>query len=167
MSNLRKTYPYNCSVEALYQLVTDPDFLRERCEACGDRMVSVERREVDDAIELSSVREARGDVPRFARRLVKSGTVSRIRETWHLRDARAESRVEIDVQGLPITLSAEVVIEPTDSGCAQVSTYSVQCGVPLIGKKLAAYVLTRTEEGLDRDAMFNREWLQNASPSAS
>jgi hypothetical protein len=68
----------------------------------------------------------------------------------------------IDIDGQPITISADFELYPTDDGCCYRIEHRVKARVPLIGGRLEKYVLGQTLSGCEQELDYLRDQLDQA-----
>lgn len=150
---------YSVSPARIADLLRDPDFLRRRCEAAGEKNVDVAIEEHPDGLRVVVARDKEVDLPGFAKRMFspKNRIVDDTR--WRLEGERWLGQYRVEITGVPGEVRGESQLVPTASGCAYESSFAVEARIPLIGNKLEAFVADRVEETFWANARRNEERL--------
>jgi hypothetical protein len=144
---VRFSYPKDA--DSVYQLLTDPELVKARSEAFGERDVRVTR----TGDTLTNLRLIDVALPAFAKALfTPTNTVLDVK-VW---DAATKSaRFTVDVKNVPTRVGGTVKLVPTDTGCDYIVDVQVSCKVPLIGRKLEAFVAATTRKALEDEHKYN------------
>ncbi len=139
---IRRDHEYAHDLEAVYALFTDADEIEAKQEALGARSICIEECEVyDDGADVRFVRELPADVPRILTKFLQPWNTARQSERWWSKDdGRYEADLEIEIAGVPVTISGSLELEPLENGCVNHIRMTVDCGIPLVGKTLAEFV---------------------------
>jgi len=156
MPNL--TINYKQDVDAVYRWVTDPDNIKKRCEAAGERNVRVDVEESGGMKIITATREIDSDLPGFAKKLFNATNTIIERREWRDAGDKKTCKSHIDVVGTPGKIDSNITISPSGSG----STYDIQfeatAKVPLIRKKLEEFIEKTTLEGMREE----HDYIQRA-----
>ncbi len=156
MPNL--TINYKQDLDTVYHFVTDPERIKERCEAQGERNVRVEIEESGGTKIITSTREIDSDLPGFAKKLFNSTNTIVERREWRDAGDRKTCKSHIDVLGTPGKIDSNITISPSGSGCTYDIEFEVTAKVPLIRKKLEEFIAKTTLEGMrDEHAFIQRQ----------
>jgi len=150
---------YAVSPARIADLLRDPDFLRRRCEAAGEKNVEVSIEEHSDGLRVVVARDKEVDLPSFAKRMFspKNRIVDDTR--WRREGDRWVGQYRIQITGVPGDVEGRSTVEPTATGCRYESSFAVDARVPLVGGKLEAFVADRVEETFWANARRNEEQL--------
>src|SRR5215207_1684258 len=136
--DLRADLTFPAPPDVVVTMLRDPDYVRLRAARTGGRDITVDVRDEDDAVVITSERTLPTDrFPAIARRLVGDGL--RIRQVDRWRPAGDGSWVgESDVRPLaaPAQVSGRITLTPTGSGSRQTVEGTVTASVPFVGGKL-------------------------------
>ncbi|GAB0105054.1 hypothetical protein JMUB6875_40320 [Nocardia sp. JMUB6875] len=84
-------------------------------------------------------------------------------ETWSApEDGVARGRMQGQVEGMTISLAADLLVRRTDGGCEFTMTGSIEARVPLVGRMIEADMgktFATTAAAIDE---FTLKWLENA-----
>jgi hypothetical protein len=156
MPNL--TINYKQDVDTVYRWVTDPENIKKRCEAAGERNVRVDVEESGGMKIITATREIDSDLPGFAKKLFNATNTIIERREWRDAGDKKTCKSHIDVVGTPGKIDSNITISPGGSG----STYDIQfeatAKVPLIRKKLEEFIEKTTLEGMREE----HDYIQRA-----
>ena len=156
------TINYKQDVDTVYQFVTDPENIKKRCEASGERNVRIEVEEAGATKVITSTREIDSDLPGFAKKLFSPTNTIVERREWRNAGEKKTCKSHIDVLGTPGKIDFNITISPSGSGCAYDVEFQVTVKVPLIRKKLEEFVGKTTMEGVHEEHDYNRRVLDAA-----
>jgi len=160
MPNL--TINYTQDVDTVYRFVTDPENIKKRCEASGERNIRIEVEEAGGTKIITSTREIDSDLPGFAKRLFNATNTIIERREWRDAGDRKTCKSHIDVVGTPGKIDSNVTISPSGSGCTYDIEFEVTAKVPLIRKKLEEFIAKTTAEGMRDEHDYNQRALRAA-----
>jgi hypothetical protein len=160
MPNL--TINYTQDVDTVYRFVTDPENIKKRCEASGERNVRIEVQEAGGTKTITSTREIDSDLPGFAKKLFSATNTIIERREWRDAGEKKTCKSHIDVVGTPGKIDSNVTISPSGSGCTYDIEFEVTAKVPLIRKKLEAFIAKTTAEGMRDEHDYNQRALNAA-----
>jgi len=160
MPNL--TINYTQDIDTVYRFVTDPENIKKRCEASGERNVRIEVEEAGGTKIITSTREIDSDLPGFAKKLFNATNTIIERREWRDAGDKKTCKSHIDVVGTPGKIDSNITISPGGSGCTYDIEFEVTAKVPLIRKKLEAFIAKTTAEGMRDEHDFNQRALNAA-----
>lgn len=156
------TINYAQDIDTVYRFVTDPERIKKRCEASGERNVRIQVEESGGTLVITSTREIDSDLPGFAKKLFSATNTIVERREWRDAGDKKTCRSHIDVVGTPGKIDSNISISPSGSGCTYDIEFEVTAKVPLIRKKLEEFVAKTTMEGLREEHEFNQRELNAA-----
>jgi hypothetical protein len=161
MSEFRETHEYPASLETVFEMFCDPAWLREKYAALGNENVELLRCEREgERFIIRCRRDVPANVPGFARRFLSAMNTVEQQDEWIvdggeiLRGTRS-----VDVKGTPIEISGTTTLEPSDAGCTNLITGKARVSVPLVGKRIAAFVAEDALRNLAEEHRRNLEQL--------
>ncbi|MFW2389860.1 MAG: DUF2505 domain-containing protein [Polyangiales bacterium] len=160
MPNL--TINYSQDVDTVYRFVTDPEIIKKRCEASGERNVRIQVEESGGTTIITSTREIDSDLPGFAKKLFNATNTIIERREWRDAGEKKTCKSHIDVVGTPGKIDSNVTISPSGSGCTYDIEFEATAKVPLIRKKLESFVEKTTLEGMRDEHDYNQRILNEA-----
>ena len=151
MATVRFHYPQDA--DTLYRFVTDPEAVKARSIALGERDVRVTK----SGETITNVRLVESELPSFAKNLFKpTNTVEEVK-AWDA--AKKTAKLSVDVKGAPTKVSGTIAIVASGSGCDYVVDFQVKCSIPLIGGKIEAFATGETEKGLRAEYEYTSKAL--------
>jgi len=154
---------YDAAIDDVFALFTDPDVVRARYEAAGDRDIEIlECGPQGDGFVIRTSRTVDVDLPGFARKVLKPTNTMIQVDTWSARDldGARDGDFAIEVKGAPVKVAGEMRIEPTaDGGTRHTVDGKLDVKVPLIGGKVAGWAEGPSQQRLDAEYAFHRERL--------
>lgn len=156
------TINYAQDIDTVYRFVTDPERIKKRCEASGEKNVRIQVEESGGTLVITSTREIDSDLPGFAKKLFSATNTIVERREWRDSGDKKTCRSHIDVVGTPGKIDSNISISPSGSGCTYDIEFEVTAKVPLIRKKLEEFVAKTTMEGLREEHEFNQRELNAA-----
>jgi hypothetical protein len=158
-----QTYPV--AVEAVAALFVDPDVVRARYEAAGDRDLEILDCGADgDELVIHTRRTVDVEgLPGFATKVLKPTNTMEQVDAWDAPDAGGarNGTFTITVKGAPIKVSGTMRLEPTaDGGTRHTVEGKFDVKVPLIGGKIASWAEGPAQQRLDAEFAFHRARLE-------
>jgi len=160
MPNL--TIHYKQDIDTVYRFVTDPDQIKKRCEASGERNVRIQVEDSGGTKIITSTREIDSDLPGFAKKLFNATNTIVERREWRDAGDKKTCKSHIDVVGTPGKIDSNITISPSAGGCTYDIEFEVTAKVPLIRKKLEEFVAKTTMEGMREEHDYNQRTLNAA-----
>ena len=111
---------------------------------------------------ITSTREIDSDLPAFAKKLFSATNTIVERREWRDAGEKKTCKSHIDVLGTPGSIDSNVTISPNGSGCTYDIEFEATAKVPLIRKKLEAFVEKTTMEGMRDEHDYNQRALKEA-----
>ncbi|MGZ8753426.1 MAG: DUF2505 domain-containing protein [Acidimicrobiia bacterium] len=155
---------YEASVETVIAMFVDPDTVRARYEAAGDRDIEVVECGPDrDGFVIRTTRTVDVDLPGFARRVLKPTNSMVQVDRWGPigPDGARDGDFAIEVKGAPVKVGGTMRLEPTgDGSCRHTVEGKVEVKVPLIGGKIAGWAEAPSQQRANDEFAFNRARLR-------
>jgi hypothetical protein len=155
---------YDVPVETVAALFVDPDVVRARYEAAGDRDLEILDCGADgDDLVIHTRRTVDVEgLPGFATKVIKPTNTMEQVDCWDAPDADGarNGTFTIDVKGAPIKVTGTMRIEPTaDGGTRHTVNGKFDVKVPLVGGKIAGWAEGPAQERLEAELAFHRARL--------
>lgn len=160
MPNL--TINYAQDIDTVYRFVTDPDVIKKRSEAMGERDIKIQIDDAGGTKTITSTRLIDSDLPGFAKKLFSSTNTIIERREWRDAGDKKTCKSHIDIIGTPGKIDSNITISPSGSGCTYDIEFEVSAKVPLIRKRLEEYVAKTTMEGMRDEHEYNQRQLNAA-----
>jgi hypothetical protein len=157
------TFDYLAAPDSVAALLHDPDFLRKRCEAAGDRNVEIHVEALADGVHMTVARERTMELPAIVRSVVSPTNRAVETTTWRRRDDAWHAEYSLEVSGLPGKVSGHSELRPTAGGTHYTSTFEVTAKWPLIAKRIEGAIADGFTEQLAINAERNAEALKSST----
>ena len=157
MPNL--TIDYSQDIDTVYRFVTNPDVIRKRSAAMGEKNIKIQVDDAGGTKTITSTREIESDLPSFAKKLFSSTNTIIERREWRDAGDKKTCKSHIDIVGTPGKIDSNITISPSGSGCTYDIEFEVSAKVPLIRKKLEEFVAKTTAEGMRDEHEYNKREL--------
>ncbi len=155
------SHAYDCSAEAVFATFADADYLQAKHEALGARNIVIERCDAgDDSLETRLRREMPADVPGVLKKFLSPWNELVQEEHWSGNGADGyRCNFSIDIKGVPVTLKGKMHLHDTGSGSVNEVNLDIDCGIPLVGKKLAQFIGADAEKAMQAEYDYIRNNL--------
>jgi hypothetical protein len=158
------TFEYSESPDEVAAWLQDPVYLRHRSETAGEHNIDVRVEPAGDRTRVTVSREKDVDVPAFAKFVLGSAKRAVEQTTWRKTGAQQwTAEYTIELSGVPVKASGKSVLSVGGRGCKHVSTFEVEARIPLVGKKLEAFVADGLEEQMSANAQRNTDALSRSA----
>jgi Protein of unknown function (DUF2505) len=157
------SFEYNQSPDEVAALLTDPVYLRHRSESAGEHNIDVRVEQVADGVRVSVAREKDVDVPAFAKALLGSARRAVETTTWRKGPSGWTAEYHIEVGGVPMKAWGKSSLVPGGAACRYTTTFEVEVRVPLIGKRLEAFIADGLEEQMRANIDRNVDALKRGA----
>jgi hypothetical protein len=134
-------HSYNKPAAAVLKMYSDKAFFERKYKDIGAWDVEVVQHEKSDSrfsIKCRYTVKNDAPLPDFAKKFLGESTVITQSDTWDLK--KATGRLEIEIKGAPVKVSADMTLKDAGSGSSNEMKWNVSCGIPLIGGKLESVV---------------------------
>jgi hypothetical protein len=152
---------FDQDVATLFALVTDPDFLRRRTEAAGEKNVVVHVDRAGGGLAIRIERDVERSLPSFMKKVFAPTHHLTDQQRWDVAGPAKVSTWTVAIQGQArVQLGGTLTLAAGASGgCDYTETFTATVAIPLIGKQVAKYVLGETEATIRRQIAFARAAL--------
>jgi len=155
---------YDAPVDALLALFVDPEVVKARYDAAGDRDLEILECGPDgDGFVIRTSRTVDVDLPGFARKVLKPTNTMVQVDRWGAADADGarDGDFAIEVKGAPVKVAGTMRLAPTGGGGTRHTVNGkLDVKVPLIGGKVAGWAEGPSQQRLDAEFDFHRARLQ-------
>ena len=146
-------------IETVYEALTDPDFLVDRCLALGELSAECEVERTKKVTTVRLVREIRRDLPKFLARLFGNEQITEMTEKWVPSKEGWRGDWTLEVQGQPVTVFADFALVSTATGCRYRVSHRAKAAIPLVGSKVEKYILSQTSDGAEDELNYLKRYL--------
>jgi hypothetical protein len=145
--------------QSVYDILTDPQFLVDRCLALDELSAACDVEEDDDSAIVNLTREVSRDLPKLLARVFDPVQVMDMTEHWHCDGEGWRGNWTIEVRGQPVTISATFELVPTRAGSRYTVAHSVKAKIPLVGRQVEKYILGQTARGASDELEYASTYL--------
>jgi len=153
-------FTFNHSVDDVFNLLSDPDFLVERSIALGELSADCEIEEDESGkVTIAMRREVKQELPAFLAKLFNPHQVLTMTDEWRLVGSNYVGKGEFLVQGQPVNVKTEMTLKPQGKGCVFSIKYKPTAKIPLIGGKVEKFIQGNCEEGTKKELEYTAKVL--------
>lgn len=156
---------YAASVDQVHRALRDRQYWLERLAGSGADEAVLDRMDVDDAggVDVVTIQVLRAErLPGVVSQFHRGDLAIRREETWTpVHDARASAAVTGSIDGAPVRLTGQAVLEPRhpDPKSRLDLRATVEVRVPLVGRKLENFIGNQLIELLTAEQQFTTRWI--------
>ena len=154
---MKVDYDFNASLDAVAELLTDPQFLVDRCLALGGISATGQSNEENGRLVIETSREVEADLPSIVKKILGSVTTLDLLEVWQRDGDGWRGTWDVSIKGQPINVHADFELMPAGEGCSYSADAKVTAKVPLIGKKIEKSL----EGTIANDLLADLEYTNN------
>jgi len=149
-----QTYKFTQPADAVFELMTDPDFLVERCIALGESSADCEVEDEGSKTLVKMSRVVSRELPAALAKIFKPQQTLAVEEEWQTIGASRIGKSVFRVEGHPVVINAKFKLAPEGKGCVYSVEYTPKVSIPLVGGVVEKFILSQTCEGVDREIEF-------------
>lgn len=138
-------HEYTQDVDTIFKEMGSADYLENR--AYWVREVDPEVKVEGDPPTITLQRWVIRDYPKFLKKLFPAKQGMGQVEKWQKDGDNWKGSYVIDVQGNPVEVTGEFTLKKTAKGCEFSIIHGVTAKIPLLGRKIEAYILKETQMG--------------------
>jgi len=153
-------FDFEHDVQTVYETLTDPQFLVDRCLALGELSAACDIEERGKRVILTLEREIERDLPRALAKVFSPVQKMHMTEEWEPCKGGWRGQWEMQVQGQPVTISARFELTATRNGSRYSVSHSAKAKVPLLGRAIEKYILSQTSDGASDELSYLRDYLE-------
>lgn len=154
------SYEFDCDVETVMGLLTDPQYLVDRNLALGELEADCDVDEEGDALVINVRRKVVRELPGFLAKMFDPEQVMQMTETWQPDDEGGwAGNYTMEFEGKPVSIAADFELYATDTGCCYSIQHRAKAKIPLIGGKVEKYIMGQTASGCDDEIGYLQEHL--------
>lgn len=151
--NFTDKHSFDQPAAKVIKMFSDKAYFEKKYAALGYSGIEVLEHSADGGKFRIKVRyTARSDapIPDFAKKFLAPSNVVTQTDSWDT--AKKTGRIEAEIRGVPVKVSAEMALKDEGGGCANHLKWSLNCGIPFIGGKLEEVVAgdIKAKSGLDQ-----------------
>lgn len=157
-------HEYDYPVETVHAVFTDPDFYIAKFEGIGARDVEVTAAGEDDGVfTIETRREVPLEVPAALKTFLGEWTTVIQTEEWvEGGDGEYLNQLEISSDGVPARMTGSMrLYEAEGGGCVNEVSITIECGIPIVGRRLESFIAGNTGDQLEDEYEFVRAYLDD------
>ena len=154
------THHFNQDADDVFAAMTNAELLKQRCTDLGEKNIqcSVEENGRKTAVSLS--RTVKRDLPKVLAAMFSAENTIRMKEQWETIGSTYMGSYAAEVVGQPVALSAKFKLKPSaEGGCDYTIDYQCKASIPLVGKKIEAFIISQTAGGLEQEINWLKKHL--------
>ncbi|HYN74626.1 MAG TPA: DUF2505 domain-containing protein [Candidatus Limnocylindria bacterium] len=153
---LDHTLTYDGTPEAVFTILSDPDYVEEKCWATGATEAGVSVEEDGDDVVIRTVRTYPAQVPSYVRTVVGDSITADQTETWGppAEDGSRDGTVAIDFTGTPMKVRGTLRLEAGDGEALTTMVVSgdLKAGIPFVGGKIEGFTSGQLVRAMNKEA---------------
>jgi hypothetical protein len=150
---------FDADVETVSNLMTDPDFVVERCLGIGELSAECRAETDGDAVTLDTTRVARQDLPAFLTRLVGEEQTLKVHEVWQTVGDGRKGRYTVRSTMAPIEIEGRFTLRPAGSGSVYTVEHRFHVPIPLIAGRIEKVLRRQITATVEAELEFAAERL--------
>ncbi len=166
--DLKDSYTYEAPIEAVLEVLRDPDATVAKYESMANRDVEIlECTSRAGSLRIVSKRVVDVDLPGFAKRVLRPTNVMTQTDEWkRRRDGSWAGTFDVQVQGAPLHVFGTMRLTGAGATARHDVELHVEVKVPLIGGRIAEWAAKGdVRRSLDGEFAFNSSRLATARPA--
>ena len=152
-------FTFSHSVDDVFELFCDPDFLVERSMALGELSADAEIEDEGSKVTITMRREVTRDLPKMLAKVFDPKQVLNMTEEWQQIGEAFIGKSEFTVEGQPVEIKTEMTLKPTEGGCVFNINYKAKAKIPLVGGKVEKFIISNCVEGTQKEMEFTAKKL--------
>lgn len=141
-------YHFKASPDKVFARLCDADYLVARCLALGERAAECTVDDDGEGVVITLHREIERKLPAFLAKFFDPVQRVEMVERWSCEGKRRIGNYRLTVEGQPVTVSAEMQLEPAPGrGAIYRVTHHAKARIPLLGRRIEAFILEQTADG--------------------
>ena len=153
------TYTFTQSADEVFDCMTDPDFLVERCIALGETSAECEVEDEGSKTTVSMTRVVTRDLPKVLAKVFEPKQTLVVEENWQTIGDNRIGKSVFKVEGQPVEVHAKFKLAPEGKGCVYSVEHTAKVKIPLIGGTVEKYIVTQIQDGIGKEIDFLKKRL--------
>ncbi|MBU2873618.1 DUF2505 domain-containing protein [Marinobacter salexigens] len=152
---LQLTHPYQVGIGRVLGAFFDKDHILEKNEFLGSRNVRVAELKKDDAsakLVVERQMTTSVEVPGMLSHFHREWNQVRQEEHWFRKsDCEWHCEFRVHIEDVPAKIKGVMRLEGTEEACTNHVTLNVRCDIPLLGKKISAFLREDSKVKMERE----------------
>ena len=150
------------SVAKVWAMYADRAFFERKLKNLGYTNISITNYSSSDkGFSITMRYDAKSDakLPDFAKKFV--GETSSVTETDTWDAATKTGKISVEIKGAPVKVNCEMRLEAAGKGSVNKLSWTLSCGIPLIGGKLERIIAEDVEAKSSKDNLASAKILED------
>ncbi|MCP5169420.1 MAG: DUF2505 domain-containing protein [Hahellaceae bacterium] len=158
---IRAQHTYTKDIDSLFKAFGHQPTIQAKLESMRARNIEISQCALtDDSINIVLKRDVPADVPGMLKKFLGEWNTVSQKENWKGTPGQSyEGDFEVAIEGVPVKITGHMSLKPDGNGSTNTVTMKVECGIPLVGKKLAEFVGQNTEKAIAEEYQFLKTYL--------
>jgi len=154
-------YEFNHDISAVYQTLTNPDFLATRALKLGSLEASGSAKQVENNQQVTLTRKRKIKVPSVLKAFLKSIQTAVTNETWVADGSGYRCENSTDIQGAPLDIAGDIALTPSASGCTFIANFKPDAKIMFGARKLEKYAAKTIAKEIELECEYTAKHLAN------
>lgn len=150
---------YHQPMSKVFDAFSDPALLEDKLRFLGSRNIDIRKMTRDaNGLQVDVVREVPAEAPSMLKKFVADWNTIRQQDNWTIGGKEIKGTFQVELEGIPVKVDGIVTL--TDEGSSTLHTVELRADsrIPLVGKKLAEFIGSKSDESLKNEFDF---WLDH------
>ncbi|WP_250655728.1 DUF2505 domain-containing protein [Alkalimarinus coralli] len=157
----RDKHSYTQDVDTVFKYFCNAEQVKAKQEALGARNINLVKFEATDTtLEVIIEREVPAEVPRAMKKFLSEW--NHVKQVEHWSGTPGEQYhcdISIEINGVPVTIAGTMDLAAEANGCSNTVCLDINCGIPLVGKKLAELVASQSKTSMQEEYQYIKSAL--------
>jgi hypothetical protein len=151
---------YKATLDEVYQLLTNPDFLKQKYEAVGSRHLDFQEcQQKGEIFRIRWTREVPAEPPSLIKAFVEPwNKLTEVME-WRDKEGGKEGTYKAEITDLSSKIRGKFLLVPTDDGCIEQIEMVAESSILFFGDKIVALIEKDTQKNLAGEYQFTLKHL--------
>jgi hypothetical protein len=158
------SYPYDSfDSETVFSVFTQKSFIEKKYESVGaTHLEFIDFGEKNGEYIIHTKRNITAEIPGFAKKFIKPTSTIIQTEIWQLsNDSIKKGTVVVEAKGLPMKMTGDIVLQPTDNGSENILVYEIKVNIPFVGSQIARFLDAEGRKTADKEYEFAINYLKH------
>lgn len=153
MQQVKAKHYYDASVEAVFTCFGTAEKIIAKTEELGARNIDIRKCELTDStLEIDIQKQVPTDAPSMMKKFLSEWNDTHQTESWTgTPGEHYHGKFSIELHGVPVTISGTCDLKPYDGGAINEVAVNIECGIPLVGKKLEKFIAENIEKSMEQE----------------
>ncbi|PID42276.1 MAG: hypothetical protein CSB48_10845 [Proteobacteria bacterium] len=159
---IKARHVYRAPVDSVFKCFGSRGDIKAKHEALGARNIKIDRCDLTDTtLTLSLQRQVPADAPAMLKKFLSEWNTINQTENWSGQPGeRYEGDFHVKIHGVPVTLDGKCVLTSEGDQAVNDVTVKVECNIPLVGKKLAAFIAENCAGTMEQEYAFLKKLIE-------